>query len=78
MVPINFLPQIETIGDAYMVVSGLPEKNADHASQIALLALTLLNEIKTFEIRHMPDQSLKLRIGVHSGMKTFSHSRSIF
>ena len=51
-----------------MVVSGLPVPNGDaHAGQIASLALTLLNQIKTFEIRHMPGQSLKLRIGVHSG-----------
>ena len=33
-----------------MVVSGLPVPNGDaHAGQIASLALTLLNQIKTFE-----------------------------
>ncbi|XP_028968561.1 receptor-type guanylate cyclase Gyc76C-like [Galendromus occidentalis] len=60
--------KVETIGDAYMVVSGLPERNGDdHASEIALMALELLDAIKTFKIRHRPEQQLKLRIGLHTG-----------
>uniref|UniRef100_A0AC35U3E2 Guanylate cyclase n=1 Tax=Rhabditophanes sp. KR3021 TaxID=114890 RepID=A0AC35U3E2_9BILA len=59
--------KIETIGDAYMVVSGLPEKNLDHASQIASMSLALLHRVKTFVIRHRPNEQLKLRVGIHSG-----------
>ena len=54
-------------GDAYMVVSGLPEKRDDHAQQIAQMSIALLNKVKTFVIRHRPDEQLKLRIGIHSG-----------
>lgn len=58
----------ETIGDAYMVVSGLPERNGDlHAREIARMALALLNKVRTFKIHHRPDDQLKLRIGIHTG-----------
>ncbi|CAJ0923199.1 unnamed protein product, partial [Mesorhabditis belari] len=59
--------KVETIGDAYMVVSGLPEKRDDHASQIAQMSIALLHKVKNFVIRHRPNEQLKLRIGMHSG-----------
>jgi len=59
--------KVETIGDAYMVVSGLPERATDHASQIAQMSLALLHKVKHFTIRHRPSDQLKLRIGMHSG-----------
>ena len=54
-------------GDAYMVVSGLPERHDEHASQIAQMSLALLHKVKNFVIRHRPQEQLKLRIGMHSG-----------
>ncbi|KAG5346626.1 GCY3E cyclase, partial [Acromyrmex charruanus] len=60
--------KVETIGDAYMVVSGLPIRNdIQHASEIASMSLCLLNAIKQFTIRHRPFDKLQLRIGIHSG-----------
>ncbi|KAK9513104.1 hypothetical protein O3M35_001368 [Rhynocoris fuscipes] len=60
--------KVETIGDAYMVVSGLPVRNQDHhAGEIATLSLDLLEAIKSFQIRHRPQDKLQLRIGIHSG-----------
>ncbi|XP_033928669.1 atrial natriuretic peptide receptor 2 [Melopsittacus undulatus] len=60
--------KVETIGDAYMVVSGLPVHNGKlHAREIVRMALALLEAVKTFKIRHRPNDQLRLRIGVHTG-----------
>ncbi|KAK3592578.1 hypothetical protein CHS0354_018845 [Potamilus streckersoni] len=60
--------KVETIGDAYMVVSGLPVKNGElHAGEIATMSLDLLSSMYNFKIRHMPEEILQLRIGMHSG-----------
>ena len=62
--------KVETIGDAYMVVSGLPIRNGDnHAGEIASMSLHLLRTINGFTIRHRPNDKVKLRIGIHSGMR---------
>ncbi|XP_070783496.1 guanylate cyclase 2G [Enoplosus armatus] len=60
--------KVETIGDAYMVASGLPISNGHkHALEISTMALHFLSAIKVFKIRHMPSESLAIRIGIHSG-----------
>ncbi|XP_078051478.1 atrial natriuretic peptide receptor 1-like, partial [Augochlora pura] len=60
--------KVETIGDAYMVVSGLPVPNGtNHAREIARMGLALRDTVMTFSIRHRPNEQLKLRIGMHTG-----------
>ncbi|EDL94460.1 guanylate cyclase 2g, isoform CRA_b [Rattus norvegicus] len=60
--------KVETIGDAYMVASGLPIRNgAQHADEIATMSLHLLSVTTNFQIGHMPEERLKLRIGLHTG-----------
>uniref|UniRef100_A0A671NF00 Guanylate cyclase n=1 Tax=Sinocyclocheilus anshuiensis TaxID=1608454 RepID=A0A671NF00_9TELE len=60
--------KVETIGDAYMVASGLPICNGTrHAEEISTMALHFLSAIKRFKIRHLPNEKLALRIGINSG-----------
>ncbi|KAL5963139.1 Atrial natriuretic peptide receptor 1 [Taenia solium] len=60
--------KVETIGDAYMVASGLPQRNGNqHAKEVARMAIEFLKSMSTFIIPHRPDRELKLRIGIHSG-----------
>ena len=61
---------METIGDAYMVASGVPERNdKKHASQIAELALELMEVAQEFCLPGS-DTALPLRIGVNSGIRS--------
>ncbi|XP_044753115.1 receptor-type guanylate cyclase Gyc76C-like isoform X2 [Coccinella septempunctata] len=60
--------KVETIGDAYVVVSGLPLRNGDrHAGEIASMALDMLGAVSNYRIAHRPNDILKLRIGIHTG-----------
>ncbi|MBM0741125.1 PAS domain S-box protein [Phormidium sp. CLA17] len=59
------LEKIKTIGDAYMVVAGLPIPRADHVRAIADIALDMQHEIT--KIRVQDGRPLSLRIGIHTG-----------
>lgn len=59
------LEKIKTIGDAYMVVGGLPEPDPNHAENVANFALEMLTIVQ--EIRNKIDIPIELRIGIHSG-----------
>ncbi|KAL3842855.1 hypothetical protein ACJMK2_020836 [Sinanodonta woodiana] len=60
--------KVETIGDAYMIASGLPQRNGKkHIREIADCALDILASIATFRVPHQPDKNVKIRIGIHTG-----------
>uniref|UniRef100_A0A0N4ZDR2 Guanylate cyclase n=1 Tax=Parastrongyloides trichosuri TaxID=131310 RepID=A0A0N4ZDR2_PARTI len=60
--------KVETIGDGYMCVSGLPNKNGYlHVKEISCLSITLVKKLPEFKISHLPYEVIKVRIGIHSG-----------
>ncbi len=59
------LEKIKTIGDAYMVVGGLPTLRPDHAEAIAEMALDMQQAIARFKRQN--GESFRLRIGINSG-----------
>ncbi|HRG44930.1 MAG TPA: adenylate/guanylate cyclase domain-containing protein [Leptospiraceae bacterium] len=59
------LEKIKTIGDAYMVVGGLPEPDENHVEKIASFALEMLDVIRDY--RQKNNVQLELRIGINSG-----------
>ena len=59
------LEKIKTIGDAYMVVAGLPQAREDHAPAMARLALAMQAETEAYS--RDADRPLQIRIGINSG-----------
>jgi PAS domain S-box-containing protein len=69
------LEKIKTIGDAYMIVGGLPVAREDHAEAIAKMAIDMIEAVNQFQhnslvqnllqIQHQP--TLEIRIGINTG-----------
>ncbi|MEG4247471.1 adenylate/guanylate cyclase domain-containing protein [Microcoleus sp. Pol10D4] len=59
------LEKIKTIGDAYMVVGGLPMPRSDHAEAIAQMAIDMQQAITNFS--HTHNQDFSIRIGINTG-----------
>lgn len=57
--------KVKTIGDAYMVVSGVPEECADHAVRLAAMGLEMCHEMH--RLRQHWGADVQIRIGIHSG-----------
>ncbi|HPD66349.1 MAG TPA: adenylate/guanylate cyclase domain-containing protein [Bacteroidia bacterium] len=60
--------RIKTIGDAYMAVCGLPQKQENHAEQMALAAIDILRYLK--ERNKKDELPISIRIGLNSGKVT--------
>jgi adenylate cyclase len=59
------LEKIKTIGDCYIVAAGVPTPRPDHARALALMAIDMLEAMRTHDgIRHLGHE---LRIGINSG-----------
>ena len=62
------LEKIKTIGDAYMVAAGVPDKRSDHADAIVAFAFEMQETLTLFNLETGRD--LRLRIGINSGPVT--------
>ncbi|XP_062568372.1 uncharacterized protein LOC134230557 [Saccostrea cucullata] len=63
--------KIETMGDSYMVASGVPDRiGKAHASKICSFALAIHNVMKGFCVpkTFKSRESIQIRVGIHSGM----------
>ncbi|XP_053979004.1 soluble guanylate cyclase 88E isoform X2 [Hylaeus volcanicus] len=71
----NRVYKVETIGDAYMVVSGAPVKENDHADRVCDMALDMVEAITDLKDRSTGRTAgkcskrlhLQIRVGIHSG-----------
>ncbi|MCP9264960.1 Guanylate cyclase [Dirofilaria immitis] len=60
--------KVETIGDAYMVTSGVPIiSRHNHVRDIASVAIMMRDFLSEFEIPHRPGQKLHCRWGFNTG-----------
>ena len=59
--------KVETIGDAYMCVGGIPEPQADHTLRVAWFALDAINSAAEVPIDAGDPGCVKFRVGFHSG-----------
>jgi class 3 adenylate cyclase len=59
------LEKIKTIGDAYMVAAGLPERRADHAEAMAEMGLDMQAALEAFN--RARGTTLSIRTGINTG-----------
>jgi len=61
------LEKIKTIGDAYMVAGGLPERSQDHCERVAQFALEAQIVMENITLRTSTGERVQVRIGIHTG-----------
>uniref|UniRef100_A0A0N4Z932 Guanylate cyclase n=1 Tax=Parastrongyloides trichosuri TaxID=131310 RepID=A0A0N4Z932_PARTI len=60
--------KVETTGDGYLCVSGLPQRNGNnHVVEIAHLALGFMQTCHEYKIPHLYNEKINLRIGCNTG-----------
>ena len=59
------LEKVKTIGDAYMVVGGMPEPSGDHVERVAAMAIDLADQVAANEAASR--LGIRFRVGIHCG-----------
>ncbi|XP_028046531.1 soluble guanylate cyclase 89Da isoform X3 [Monomorium pharaonis] len=57
--------KVETVGRVYMAASGAPDRNDNHAQNIADVSLQLIEHVRSLKLPSGLD--IRIRIGIHSG-----------
>ncbi|KAJ3129974.1 hypothetical protein HK098_007240 [Nowakowskiella sp. JEL0407] len=60
--------KVETIGDAYLGVTGCPSRSPDHATKAVNFAIDIIDMVKTFKTS--TGENIQIRVGLHSGPVT--------
>ncbi|EPB68566.1 adenylate/guanylate cyclase catalytic domain protein [Ancylostoma ceylanicum] len=62
--------KVESIGDGYLCVSGLPARNGhQHIKKIIEMSVRLMKYVENFRIASLPLERIQLRIGINSGKR---------
>ncbi|PIO61556.1 adenylate/guanylate cyclase catalytic domain protein [Teladorsagia circumcincta] len=60
--------KVESIGDGYLCVSGLPARNGHrHVKEIVEMSISFMDYVEQFKVVPFPKEKIQLRIGVNSG-----------
>ncbi|KAL6262140.1 hypothetical protein P5V15_007237 [Pogonomyrmex californicus] len=57
--------KVETVGCVYMAASGAPDRNENHAQNIADVSLQLIEHVRSLKLSS--GLNIRIRIGIHSG-----------
>ena len=60
------IEKIKTIGDGYMLASGVPAVNDNHAQNMADMAMAMFESLKEFNKKYS-NNSFQIRVGISSG-----------
>ena len=59
--------KIEQNNDVYCVASGVPDVTNKHTMNSCDFLLEIMERVKTFRISSVPDVSIQIRAGAHTG-----------
>ena len=62
--------KIEQNNDVYCVASGVPDVTNKHTMNSCDFLLEIMEKVKTFHITSLPDVSIQIRAGAHTGRFT--------